>query len=214
MSKQRFYIKHTSLRLIVLLLACPYLAGVASAQDDRWYMGLKAGINITDFTGSGLNDSALGGGNTGAVVIYNLRGAWSLLSGLEYSMKGAEYNRRDILETQLNYVELPMLLMFNFRQERVNPRIFAGITGSALLTAKNEQRNNTVINVEENYRNFELGVAGGAGLSVAMGDYHWLLFDLRYHQGVTGITRPGSGVRNRGLSLNVMFVFSLKSRQI
>lgn len=75
-----------------ILIAVALLIGVgANAQDNPLAFGVKAGVNLSNFSGNGADGmDAKVGFNVGLTVDYALSQDLYLLSGLELTMKGAK----------------------------------------------------------------------------------------------------------------------------
>ncbi len=106
-----------------------------------------------------------------------------------------------LFTTQLDYVELPVLLRAEVDLGPVQPYAVAGpsfalavnraISGSAIGTVANGDISSLV-------REFELGLYFGAGLEFPLGDVLALSIEGRYYRGLTDTSVSGLGEYNTG----------------
>ena len=74
-----------------LITIALFVGIIANAQDKPLTFGVRAGMNISNFSGSGVEDSdAKIGFNVGATLDYAFTSDLYLMTGLEFTMKGAK----------------------------------------------------------------------------------------------------------------------------
>ena len=168
--------------IMVFALAC-------NAQDDMGSnltgMGLKAGVNFGSFIGSAAGSPSTRAGFTGGgFLTYSIVRQLSIQPELYFTMKGGKRlpNTIDEEKWELNYLEIPLLLKFNFPTESmVSPSVFAGPQlGFPLSAFYNEQ------DVMDYVKGTEFSLAFGAGVKYKLKTVS-LTFDARYVLGLTKI---------------------------
>lgn len=96
------------------LLAISLLIGVAAnAQEQPLTFGVKAGMNLSNYGGDAENTDAKIGFNVGVTVDYALTQDLFLMSGLDFSIKGAKATEKDsfgTVEVEYEYTSSPMYL--------------------------------------------------------------------------------------------------------
>lgn len=106
---------------VILFSSLLLFSVVAAAQNSPFTFGVKAGANLSNFSGKGVdNPEVRFGFNVGVTVDYSITENIFLSSGLEYTSKGTKVNYMDIdLENgasevigvgkfSANYLQLPL----------------------------------------------------------------------------------------------------------
>lgn len=145
--------------------------------EAQWRLGLKAGLNGSnlvhrwdrhDKRTTGAVVSRLNGG---LLVEISMEDQWYINTGIHYSGKGANMfvtdstMKKDSERVRLNYLEIPVMVMYKFPSEKENQFLFSsgpylgyGFNGTInwkrgfIPTKKHIHRKE-----EEEYRRFELG---------------------------------------------------------
>ncbi len=190
------------------------------AANAQMYAGLKGGISIPNLTAGGGNPVSSGwssrlGPYFGAVGEYQLSTLFSIQAELNYSSQGGKKDGKQAIATsdffngqappgtpkyvyanytsvvRLNYIELPVMLHFNF--DLGNTMVFfigGGPYAGYLLNAKNinsgsspvyEDKDETVQlaptqsfdstqDITADIKRFNFGIQGGLGLAFKLGD--------------------------------------------
>lgn len=176
-------------KIIVTAALIVALASAAGAQEgmqgNLTGMGLKAGVNFGSFIGSDAGSPNTRTGFTGGgFLTYTIVQQLSIQPELYYTMKGGKRfpNTIDQENWDLNYLEIPLLLKFNFPTEgMVKPNIFAGPQlGFPLSASYNDQ------DVMDYVKGTEFSLAFGAGIEYKLRMVS-LTFDARYVLGLTNI---------------------------
>jgi hypothetical protein len=100
----------------------------------------------------------------------------------------------------VDYLEIPVLAKLCLPMPIINPYIYAGPSIGVLLSAKYHHRvaatgggqsgtEDTTMDVKDNVKSTDVGLAFGAGMSLPMG----LLVDLRYTLGLSTIVKEETG---------------------
>jgi Outer membrane protein beta-barrel domain len=132
-----------------------------------------------------------------------------------FTLKG-EYNE------ELNYIEVPLLAKFRFTGEKTGPFLVLGPSFGKLILAESKGYTETdgvrfVINerfedpAEEGLNTFEMGLCGGGGFQLNLGDGRFLI-DARYHLGLSNIINEegaeGKAI-NKGFVVSAGYLFGL-----
>lgn len=130
------------MRLKTLLLGFGLLVlAVGQASAQTFSFGLEAGANFTNFVGNG-DLSQLGDVNSaklgflgGGFLSLNFGNSFAVRPEILYEQKGEAVSGTGTT-TELDYVEVPVLLKFNFGNKDFNPALLIGPSFS-LNTVKN-----------------------------------------------------------------------------
>lgn len=96
----------TIFKTILLATALLLTANVA-AQDSPIQFGVKAGVNLSNFGGDVDGNKAKIGFLGGVTLDYAFTPDWYLMTGLEFTMKGAKWDGEDG-STKISYLQLPI----------------------------------------------------------------------------------------------------------
>ena len=91
-----------------LIVAAILLTIGVNAQDKPLTFGVKAGMNISNFSGDFQDTKAKIGFNAGVTLDFALTNDLYLLTGLEFTSKGAKVNEDTNLKMNLSYLQLPV----------------------------------------------------------------------------------------------------------
>ncbi len=168
-----------------VLILVPMLIGlmVANANAQSSKIGVTGGVNISNLNGiSGA--STKDGLIIGAFVEYDLVAGLSLEPEVLFSMKGAKWQSQTgaqgpfappVVNTTLNYVEIPILLKFKVLTFPVLPAdidVFAGPDFAFNVASKNEFTELGITTTSDESKNtypFDFNIAVGAGPTVDLG---------------------------------------------
>jgi hypothetical protein len=187
-----------SLALLVLL------NGASAAYAQRSRIGLKAGLNLSGFSGADAapNGSRRLGLSAGVVIHLPVSSAFSVQPELLYSQKGADSQPFVINSTtaivtgsqRQHYFEVPVLAKLRSKGglfAEAGPTLSYLLSGSGTFTAPTGQT--LTIDNRGSFNAFELGYAVGAGFQAAQG----LMVGVRYDGGFSAIAPAGT---YRGIS--------------
>lgn len=127
---------------------------------------------------------------------------------LHYLQKG--YKIEDIggplgeLTATFNYLELPMLIKFNFGEE-AKFFVMGGPSVGYLLSGKTDDNNGNNDEIDyEFFNRIELGAHLGAGIGAGP-----VVFDIRYLLGISNLSKdiPDAEVRNTGFGAGISVLF-------
>ncbi|HTC22176.1 MAG TPA: porin family protein [bacterium] len=186
------------MKLLVLALMLASLTAVqASAQSFN--LGLEAGANFSNFIGSAVtefsnvNDSKLGFVGGGFLSL-NFGNSFAIRPEVLYEQKGNAISGTSTT-TELDYIEVPVLLKVGLGSPVFNPSILLGPSFSWNLLAKDSLGNTSNIN------NSDIGVVGGVEI-----DIDKFLVSGRYELGLEDIQK-NVNVQNGTITLLVGYSF-------
>jgi hypothetical protein len=208
--KNRFTIKFIGLAIILMISA----SGSIFAQDsgDAGYnsegrFGIRLGgiISKQTFDEGNLADDPQSKFGADVAILYTLpigNGFFSLQPELHWMQKGStfsDFNNNDITNT-MNYLELPILLRFNFGGSL---KLFAigGPSAGYLLGVNSD--NDTL--EKDDFEDIEFGLHLGAG--IGLGSFE---IDVRYLAGLSDVANSDGNlgeIKNSGFGAGLAFKF-------
>lgn len=154
--------------LLTAVLGMFALAGFSQVKWDA-----KVGMSMTNLTGDMDGDMKIGY-NVGVGMDYAFSEDWSLLSGLNFTGKGA---KDEGVKVKMNYVELPILAAYKFALGEnmkfvvnAGPYLAVGLGGK--MTVDGEDGGSVKLFSKEDgaeealMKRFDLGIQYGIGLEV------------------------------------------------
>jgi hypothetical protein len=207
---------HARLGIAVCLLAIPL--GAAVAQGQRATVGVELGFSRSDLKGAGATGvTARQGALTGVYLDAPLAGRLSLRPELLFALKGGRATTdvqgggTALLDIELAYLEMPILLKMTPLRRRVRPVLFAGpapalqIGCDFQVILPNQPVSATCAEAGFSIRQLDLGMVAGAGLEIRWGQSA-LALETRYTSGLRSILK-GAEVRNRAFGLVLVLTF-------
>lgn len=186
--------KNLKLTLIVAMLA---VVTVASAQMR---LGVKGGVNASNFYGSELNDNnAKIGFNIGLSADYDFAYNMGIQTGLFYTTKGFKF-KQSISEftSNLVYLQIPVHLAYKIDVTpgtRVflhgGPYLAYGVGGSNSFKLGRDEISPSKVFGDNGLKSFDAGLGIGAGIELGQ-----LFFDLGWDAGLLDIVKSDSFVKN------------------
>ena len=194
---------------ISFVLAAFFMCLNVSAQDEQISLGVKAGINLSNFVSSydGESESAEYkiGPTIGLTVDFKLAESLYLLSGLDLAIKGAKETEDDFeMSASPIYLQVPIHAGYKIDLSDnmklvidAGPFLAFGIAGKAKVKIDDYDVSTDVFGKEEDggMKRFDFGVGAGAGLEInkikiGIG-YDWGLANISYDDEVKARTRSG-----------------------
>lgn len=157
-----------------ILFAVALLIGVnAYAQDGKAEFGVKAGLNMSNFTGDVNDNKARFGFNVGVTLDYALTDArdWYLLTGLEYTTKGANFKKVAGVKPSINaaYIQLPVHAGYKFDVTEATrlsfhagPYLAYGVNGKVKVSEGGVEVSENTFG-DDGFKRFDFGVGLGVG---------------------------------------------------
>ncbi|MEO1261414.1 MAG: porin family protein [Bacteroidota bacterium] len=207
----------------------------SSALFAQVSLGVRAGIslpkiNISDDDDYGYYNEfdfpVLMGGVAGAVCEIKLHQNFAIQPELMFVQKGSKvefpdyyyyyyyYGGGNETEIRLNYMEVPVLAKGIIGNETLSGYAVLGPSFGYAISGYIDQggEKDTIDGDDwDSFKRFEFGANFGAGAGLQIGESGQAFVDLRYLLGFTNIAEDSDGtIRNRGFSLTVGFMKSLK----
>lgn len=197
-----------------------YSSAAYAQSRQRWSLGPRAGLNLSNFTGDVQNTKFLPGFYAGLGAMYSDDSRFGFAVDALYAQRGARFESAGNqftgpvkADVRVNYIEVPILARYFLTDDgSFRPNIFAGPSVALLTGAKTINRSgstNTTTDVKNFYRPAELGLTGGIQLNFRAGDRQRLTVDARYTLGLTDITEDATEVRNSTISLGLGYSFGV-----
>lgn len=145
------------------------IVGVASftAMQAQTKYGLKAGVNLANFSGDVEDNKMKIGLNVGAFAKFSLTEAISLQPEVVFSAQGAKYDGEEGEgKLNLNYLNIPVLFQYNTTSG------FYGETGPQigfLMSAKDKPEEGDDVDVKDGFKSTDFSWAIGAGFLTKSG---------------------------------------------
>jgi hypothetical protein len=194
----------------VLAAACfVLLSGIAAAGEMPFGVGVKAGVNESQLTGS-YADVIHAKYETGYVVgAFLCQDLGPSLGLQEEALFNAQRSTGDHgVRVDLQYVEVPVLLRFSVLPGPVKPFVYAGPSFGFKLSGKVTQSGEPDIDIKDRLRPMETSVAAGAGVRLDLGGLG-VIGDVRYLANTQDILKSGDVISVRvntwTLSAGILF---------
>lgn len=183
---------------------------VAGAQS-KFSLGPNAGVGISWLDNTAGRKTKLAG-NVGLSLVYSAAEHFGIGVDAKYSFEGGKY----LLGSQpvtadLNYFRVPVKFNYFFGNygNKVRPKIYAGPSFGFLSGGKTTiERPNLsplVVNSRDNFKHFDFGVTGGAGVNIRLVKNTWFNADVNYLHGISDLTPAEVHNRNVGVNVGVNF---------
>ena len=192
-------LKNLFLGLALLALA----TGTAFAQNFN--LGVEAGANFSTLVGSDVSNLSPGnalnsklGFVGGGFLCLNFGNSFGIRPEILYEQKGAAINGTNAT-TELDYVEIPVLLKFSLGTPAINPAILIGPSFNWNTVAQVVDSGNTATITNSN--GSDVGLVGGIEV-----DIDKFLVSGRYELGLDNVTQ-NSNVQNGTLTFLVGYSF-------
>ena len=177
--------------LIIILLF--FSVGITNSTAQTLKIGVKAGLNYANFSGSDIKTDAITSYHAGLIAEIKLLNSFSLQPELLYSTQGASYkNAIDEYKNELGYIAIPVMakiyLTDSFSLE-------LGPQASFLLSKKND----VILN---DYNTYDFSTNAGLGLKLTKS----LFLQARYSLGLTEVSK-NANVKNNVVQLSAGIIF-------
>ncbi len=192
------------MKKIFSLAVVAVVALSASAQNIQ--LGIKGGLNASNL--SNINDTeAKIGFNAGVTADYQLAESLYVLSGLEYTTKGAKFSVSGSTQeysSTLSYLQLPIHAGYKMSiADNTRLVLHAGPYLAYALSAKTKAGSEKT-NVINDTNRFDAGLGGGAKVELGK-----ISVGLGVDYGLTTVNKDTEGGKNRNMnaSLSVGYKF-------
>lgn len=177
-------------KVVVVLL---FSSNCSAQQASFAKLGLKAGINYANYTGTDVNTNAITSFHAGLLLELKIFKNFALQPELLYSTQGAELNGfGQQIKNELGYISIPVLAKFYLTD---NLCMELGPQASFLLSERNEVK-------AKDSNTFDFAVAGG--LSYKLGKHFFV--QGRYGLGLTEPKRDAD-IKNSVVQASLGYLF-------
>lgn len=188
------------MKKVILTVAAVFAFGFANAQETKF--GVKAGLNMSNFTGDVEENSAKIGFQVGGFAEIKVSDKFAIQPELLYSLQGAKF---DFDGTDVNYnvsyVNIPVMAKF-FASEKFSleagPQL--GILASAKATDGEES-----IDIKDEFESIDFSFNFGAGYDISEN----INLGLRYTLGLSNIAKDSEELKinNSNIALAIGYKF-------
>lgn len=199
----------------LLLAATLIMVGVSlNAQDNQFTFGVKAGVNMSNMNGDVNGNKVRFGYNIGVTLDYAINQDWYILSGLQYTTKGTNFDKVLGIKQSLHaaYLQLPIHAAYKLEVApetklvfHAGPYLAYGLNGKAKTTLKGNNNDYEAgkTNTFDDIKRFDMGLGLGAGI-----EFGKIGIDLGWDYGLLNIVKEGEGtIRNGNAYLTVGYKF-------
>lgn len=173
-------------KILLSAVAVMAFGYAAQAQSEDMKFGVKAGVNLTNFTGDADTDGATSF-YAGALVDLPVSGNFHVQPELLYSMEGAD-------EASLSYLRIPIMAKYYIME---GLSLQAGPEVAFKVAAEDDA-------MDEATKSIDFGIGAGAAYELPMG----LMFDIRYNVGMSNISENDAvDIKNSGLQIGLGYRF-------
>jgi len=155
-------------------------------------LGLKAGPNFANFTGSEINTKTRTGFHGGAAAELGITQKFAIAPEFLYTSQGADFD--GFGDVNFDYVSVPVLARIYILSDKL--AVDVGPQFSFLIDHADELFNNT--GTEDDSQSFDFAVAGGATLNLTKS----IFLQARYTAGLTEASKDAK-VKNSVFQLSV-----------
>ncbi len=184
------------MKKIFFTTAVLFTFGFANAQETKF--GLKAGLNISNFTGDVEGNSFKPGIQAGAFVEIKTSDKMAIQPELMYSSLGGV--KFDYVTLNFDYLVLPVMVKY-FATEKFT--LEAGPQIGFLLSAKAKTDEGSE-DVKSGFNSTDFGVNLGAGYDVS----EKVNLSLRYTAGLSNILKDAGN--DKGMNINIAIALGFK----
>lgn len=188
--------------LLVLLIGVVLSTGYAQIGLSK---GIIGGLNLATLGGADVPSGTTGvvGYAAGFYLDLDIPGPISFEANALYSVKGAKWTIGSITYTDTYaYVDIPILLKYNFPVPALSPCLYAGPMYSTLLSAKMKQEGGLLAgdrDIKDATTSSDVSAVVGVGIGFSL-----LRIDARYNLGLSTLDKNGMAkMYNRVFSVYV-----------
>jgi hypothetical protein len=205
-----------NIRILLFAGLFLFLNGSAMPQEG-WNFGLSGGLNMSWISQPKVTGEPLQGDfgsrlsyNVGLFAEYGFNLRFFLLTGINYDQRGFTYKEGDKTNgtdasLKARYLEIPLLLRYNFLERETFDIYFLGGGSFAFLTGGKITGSNYENGVEgsidnkitDSYNTRAFGIKLGLGAEIPFADNKGAtFFDVRYNLGVGDVISQGGYYEN------------------
>lgn len=159
--------------------------------------GLKAGLNIANFSGGDADRNSLLGLHFGGFAEIGLSDKFSLQPELLYSFQGSE--AEDVVKVKVDYLTIPLMAKY-YLSEKFS--LEAGPQIGFLLNDKAEFNDSDLPDAETDASSFDFGLNIGAAYSISSD----VFAEVRYNYGITTVAE-NPDIKNSVFQISLGYKF-------
>lgn len=187
--------------------------GLAANAQQNLSFGPTAGFGHTWMSNSP-NSKYQPAGNVGVALTYSSSPHLGFGTEVKYSIEGGRVaNSNDEITTRLNYIRIPLKVIYFFGEfgDRVRPKIAVGPSFGFLTGGKIEHNDvESPIDVKDVYKSVDAGLTASVGVNYRLVKNTWFVADVNYYNGFTNINEAANlKAKNRNLGLNIGVNFGI-----
>jgi hypothetical protein len=197
-------------RLLVVMIVLACFSGSALAEGMTY--GIKAGVNLADFSGDIEHNERKLGFSGGLFLNYAFTEIFSVQPELLFMMRGTKHEQLENTAYHLTYFEVPVLVKLSLPTGAAFlPHAFVGPSFGFLIDATEEYAN--IENDIKDYINsVDYGMVIGTGFDYMIGAGR-LLFDARYSFSLANILEEEENedddeLKNSGITIMVGYGYT------
>lgn len=201
----------TITKTFLLISLFIFLTNITHAQEG-WNFGLSGGLNMSWISQPEVTGEPLEGDfgsrlsyNVGLFAEYGFNPRLFLLTGINYDQRGFTYKDGDKTTgtdatLKARYLEVPLLLRYNFLEKETFDLYFLGGGSFAFLTGGKVTGSNYVngeegsidYKITDSYNSSSFGIKLGLGAEIPFADNRGAtFFDVRYNFGLSDVITQG-----------------------
>ncbi|MBD0726072.1 hypothetical protein B6A10_12890 [Flavobacterium sp. L1I52] len=188
------------MKKIILTVAAMFAFGFANAQEVKF--GVKAGLNLSNFTGDVENNSIKAGFQAGGLVEIKVSDKFSVQPEVLYSLQGTKIEEEGTdVNFNMSYLNVPVMAKFyvadGFSLE-AGPQI-------GFLLSANGKAEGVSIDIKDYFKSTDFSLNVGAGYDVAEN----VNIGARYGFGLSNIAKDSGSekLHNSNIAIAVAYKF-------
>jgi len=188
-------------KIVVVAVYCMLCITVLNAQSDRFYVGVKSGLNIANLNApNGSGYSAIPSFYAGGLAHIHITQQFAVQHELFLSGQGSKFGSDRM---RLLYLNMPLLAQY---MTNSGFRLETGPQVGFLLAAKNKN-GNTETNFKDDFKPIDFSWAFGAGYLFPGTGFG---LDARYNLGINNIHDAPGTFRNSVFSVGAFYQWQCK----
>ncbi|WP_372937384.1 porin family protein [Seonamhaeicola sp.] len=181
-----------------LLLSVITILGLSnSIKAQNIDLGLKTGLNISNFTGGDADRNSLFGFHIGGFAEFKLNETFSIQPELLYSTQGSE--AENTVKVKVDYLTIPLMTKY-YLSEKFS--LEAGPQMSFLVNDKAKFNDSSIPDAETDASSFDFGLNLGLGYAINSN----LFAQTRYNYGITTVTE-NPDIKNSVFQISLGYKF-------
>ena len=206
------------MKKIIIAVAASFVVFASNAQHMS--IGLTVGSGTGWMSNSGNHVVHKESCNVGGTFVYSTDAHWGFAADVKYSREGYKYTypgtgnyQGRTMDTRVSsdFIRVPLRVVyfFNDYSKSVRPKISLGpslgfLTGGKIRVEDDDHNNLSKTPVNDQFKSFDLGVQGTAGVNFRLAEDVWLSTEIAYYQGFLKQNKNGSNsMMNSNLVLNL-----------